>query len=435
LMDQYGHSYAESSSRGYPDNYQEKMYSYGGPPYPCPSYSNPYFYDGYSPFQEYGPSHSYPTSQGDYDYYTPTNYETPHYKPSSTDYHQEVSTSTRKILASLLSIIDEFHNWKIIPILSDLKAKLTKFDSTVISFLDLDTSHIPLGRYEYLSAKVCRESARLEGEFQYMVDKFASFKEMGLTLVYDGTQSLDASVDINDLYVRRFQSYDDTGFQSVLDTSTLPFGDCALSSISTLPFGDCALSSISIDESECMDSKADTVHGMRDNSVEDTLVQSSLERARDDDCEEEVVHGVKDEVEEDVESLCEAIDPKCKCALMNDPTHDVEYEVVPMSFGWSFRVIEDGEHLEKFSAYMHMLPTPKIIEHTSEMALVMTGMDSTCSTDMFIIPEVEYGALVRKEISFLLMGVDIHARFHKNTATRVYFACLYSLLPMGLLLE
>ncbi|CAA0824142.1 Unknown protein, partial [Striga hermonthica] len=148
----------------------------------------------------------------------------------------------------------------------------------------------------------------------------------------------------------------------------------------------------------------------------DTIVQSSVERAWDDDCEEEVVHGVKDEVEEDAESLCEAIDPKC--ALMNDPTHDVDYKVIPMSFGWSFRVIEDGEHLENFSAYMHMLPIPKIIEQTSEIALVMTGMDSTCSTDMFIILEVEYRALIRKEISFLLMGVDIRARFHKNTATR-----------------
>ncbi|CAA0840251.1 Unknown protein, partial [Striga hermonthica] len=342
------------------------------PPYPYPNYSNFYCYDGYTTSQEYGPSHSYTTSQGRYDSYTSNHYETSYYQPSSPDYHQEVLTNTQEVLASLLSIIEEFHNWRIIPVPSVLQTQLTKVDSTVVSFLNLDTSHILLGRYSSLSAKVCRESARLEGKFRAMVEKFASLKEAGLTLVYDGTQSLDTSEDISDLYVRRISSHDDPGLQT---TSNLHFGDGA----------------ITIDESESVDSEEVTVHGVGNNSLEDSLMRSEAEGARDHDCEEKIVHDVVDEVE----SLYEFIDSEC--ALMNDLTHDVEY--------------------------------------TSEMALVMTEMDSICYTDMFIIPEVDHRAIVRKQLHFLVIGVDIRARTHKNVATRVYFARLYSGLPTRLLLE
>ncbi|CAA0820116.1 Unknown protein, partial [Striga hermonthica] len=213
-----------------------KMNSYGGPPYPYTSYSNSYCYDGYSTSQGYDLSHSYTTSQGGYDSYTPNNYETPYYQHSSPDYHQEVLANTQEVLTSLLSVIEEFHNWRIIPVPSVLQTQLTKFDSTVVAFLDLDTSHILLGRYYSLSAKVCRESARLEGEFRAMVEQFASLKQAGLTLVYDGTQSLDTSEDIDDLYVRRISSHDDPGLQTM---SNLHFSDGA----------------ITIDESECVDSK------------------------------------------------------------------------------------------------------------------------------------------------------------------------------------
>ncbi|CAA0839654.1 Unknown protein, partial [Striga hermonthica] len=48
--------------------------------------------------------------------------------------------------------------------------------------------------YSTLSAKIIRESTRLESEFWVMVDRCASLKEVGLTPVYDGTQPLDTII-------------------------------------------------------------------------------------------------------------------------------------------------------------------------------------------------------------------------------------------------
>ncbi|CAA0833020.1 Unknown protein, partial [Striga hermonthica] len=107
-----------------------------------------------------------------------------HSEVGPIDRHQEVFARTQDALASLASIIEEFNSWRCIPIPSALRATLEKFDSTVVSFLDLDSSSIPLGRYSTLSAKLIRESTRLESEFRGMVDRFVSLKEKGLTLVF-----------------------------------------------------------------------------------------------------------------------------------------------------------------------------------------------------------------------------------------------------------
>ncbi|GER53265.1 argonaute family protein [Striga asiatica] len=142
------------------------------------------------------------------------------------------------------------------------------------AFLDMDESHIPFGRYCSLSARVIRESTRLEEEFRAMVDRFASLKEMGLTLVYDRTQPLHTSEDIDELIVKEISSLADPGSQSILGTSTLSFGDSAL-----------GLNSIV--EDECMDSEVDMVNGMGDDLLEDSIVYNRCDSTREDDFEEE----------------------------------------------------------------------------------------------------------------------------------------------------
>ncbi|CAA0821383.1 Unknown protein, partial [Striga hermonthica] len=141
-----------------------------------------------------------------------------HSEVGPIDRHQEVLARTQDALASLASIIEEFNIWRCIPIPFVLRATLEKFESTVVYFLDLDSSSIPLGRYSTLSMKLIRESTRLESEFRGMVDRFVSFNEKGLTPVYDGTQPLDTSEEIDELIVEELPPCDDVDLHSTIGT-------------------------------------------------------------------------------------------------------------------------------------------------------------------------------------------------------------------------
>ncbi|CAA0810391.1 Unknown protein, partial [Striga hermonthica] len=256
-----------------------------------------------------------------------------HSEVGPIDRHQEVLASTQDALASLASIIEEFHSWRCIPIPSILRATLEKFDSTVVSFLDLDSSSIPLGRYSTLSAMLIRESTRLESEFRVMVDRFASLKEKGLTPVYDGTQPLDTSEDIDELIVKELPPCDGVDLHSTLGTSKSSSVDGALGFDSIVE--------------ESMDSKVDVEDGLGDNSIEDLSEPRGNEGVGDD--EEENDSGS----EEESEHLDDVVKPDVPC--VDEMPWDVENKVVPMTFGASFRVIEDCDKEEEFTPVLPMI--------------------------------------------------------------------------------